>query len=160
MHPPAVQVRSKSDAELLYEAKYGRRDASGKMSREQYAALRRRVGGTAKGELRGGGGLRASGWGQRLLCSGFCLGWSPAPQPELACKLCGPRGRQPQQPARAAALEYERHASALHDPPPPLLTHPPPPTPSINHSTYTHMHTPPSGTLGAPLQTTGRTGWM
>ena len=45
-----MQVRSKSDAELLYEAKYGKRGADGKMSREQYAALRRRVGGTAKGE--------------------------------------------------------------------------------------------------------------
>lgn len=48
--PRAVQVRSKNDAELLYEAKYGKRGEDGKMTREQYAALRRRVGGTAKGE--------------------------------------------------------------------------------------------------------------
>jgi len=41
-------VRSKSDAALLYEAKYGKRDESGKMTPEQYAALRRKVGGTAK----------------------------------------------------------------------------------------------------------------
>lgn len=45
-----MQVRSKNDAELLYEAKYGKRGEDGKMTREQYAALRRRVGGTAKGE--------------------------------------------------------------------------------------------------------------
>uniref|UniRef100_A0A7S4D1F5 Uncharacterized protein n=1 Tax=Eutreptiella gymnastica TaxID=73025 RepID=A0A7S4D1F5_9EUGL len=37
--------RSKEDAELLYEAKYGKRE-TGKMSREQYGALRRKVGGT------------------------------------------------------------------------------------------------------------------
>ncbi|PRW20989.1 kinase [Chlorella sorokiniana] len=43
-----AEVRSKNDAELLYEAKYGKRGEDGKMSREQYAALRRRVGGTAK----------------------------------------------------------------------------------------------------------------
>lgn len=42
------QVRSKKDRELLYEAKYGERGADGKMTREQYAALRRKVGGTAK----------------------------------------------------------------------------------------------------------------
>ena len=36
------------DADLLYEAKYGVRAADGKMTREQYAALRRKVGGTAK----------------------------------------------------------------------------------------------------------------
>lgn len=39
---------NKSDAELLYEAKYGTLE-NGKMTREQYQALRRRVGGTAKG---------------------------------------------------------------------------------------------------------------
>lgn len=43
-----AEVRSKSDAELLYEAKYGKRGVDGKMTREQYQALRRRVGGTAK----------------------------------------------------------------------------------------------------------------
>lgn len=42
------QVRSKRDAELLYEARYGDRGADGKMSREQYQALRRKIGGTAK----------------------------------------------------------------------------------------------------------------
>ena len=42
-----AEVRSKSDAELLYEAKYGKLE-NGKMSREQYQALRRKVGGTAK----------------------------------------------------------------------------------------------------------------
>lgn len=36
---------SKSDAELLYDA---RNNFTGKMTREQYSALRRRVGGTAK----------------------------------------------------------------------------------------------------------------
>jgi len=40
-------VRSQSDAELLYEATYGKLEG-GKMSREQYQALRRKVGGTAK----------------------------------------------------------------------------------------------------------------
>lgn len=40
-------VRSKEDADLLYDAKYGKRGADGKMSREQYGALRRKVGGTA-----------------------------------------------------------------------------------------------------------------
>jgi hypothetical protein len=43
-----VETASKSDAELLYEAKYGELK-DGKMSKEQYAALRRRVGGSAKG---------------------------------------------------------------------------------------------------------------
>ena len=42
-----AEVRSKSDAELLYEAKYGELQG-GKMSREQYQALRRKIGGTAK----------------------------------------------------------------------------------------------------------------
>lgn len=42
-----AEVRSKSDAELLYEAKYGEL-RGGKMSREQYQALRRKIGGTAK----------------------------------------------------------------------------------------------------------------
>jgi hypothetical protein len=41
------EVRSQSDAELLYDAKYGKLK-DGKMSREQYAALRRKIGGTAK----------------------------------------------------------------------------------------------------------------
>lgn len=40
-------TRSKKDAELLWQAKY-ERSPDGKMSREQYAALRRKVGGTAK----------------------------------------------------------------------------------------------------------------
>eukprot|EP00877_Chromochloris_zofingiensis_P009006 jgi/Chrzof1/4359/Cz14g10080.t1 len=43
-----AQVRSKKDAELLYEAKYGKRGEDGKMSREQYSALRRKIGGTAR----------------------------------------------------------------------------------------------------------------
>lgn len=42
-----AEVRSKSDAELLYEAKYGKLK-DGKMTREQYMALRRKIGGTAK----------------------------------------------------------------------------------------------------------------
>lgn len=41
------EVRSKSDAKLLYEAKYGKRE-NGKMTREQYGALRRKIGGTSK----------------------------------------------------------------------------------------------------------------
>lgn len=41
-------VRSKRDAELLYEAKYGERGPDGKMTREQYQALRRKIGGTAR----------------------------------------------------------------------------------------------------------------
>ena len=41
------EVRSKSDAELLYDARYGKLE-NGKMSRAQYQALRRKVGGTAK----------------------------------------------------------------------------------------------------------------
>jgi hypothetical protein len=40
--------RSKRDADLLYEAKYGKRGEDGRMSREQYGALRRKIGGTAK----------------------------------------------------------------------------------------------------------------
>ena len=36
------------DADLLYEAKYGQRGEDGKMSKEQYQALRRKIGGTAK----------------------------------------------------------------------------------------------------------------
>lgn len=42
-----AEVRSKSDAELLYDARYGKLK-DGKMTREQYQALRRKVGGTAK----------------------------------------------------------------------------------------------------------------
>lgn len=34
--------------ELLYEAKYGERGPDGKMTPEQYAALRRKIGGTAR----------------------------------------------------------------------------------------------------------------
>ncbi|KAK9807831.1 hypothetical protein WJX72_010529 [[Myrmecia] bisecta] len=41
------EVRSKSDARLLYDAKYGDRKG-GRLSPEQAAALRRKVGGTAK----------------------------------------------------------------------------------------------------------------
>lgn len=40
-------ARSRSDAELLYDARYGKLEG-GKMSPEQYQALRRKVGGTAK----------------------------------------------------------------------------------------------------------------
>jgi len=43
-----AETRSKRDAELLYEAKYGERGPDGKMTREQYQALRRKIGGTAK----------------------------------------------------------------------------------------------------------------
>ncbi|KAL4451446.1 hypothetical protein ABPG77_009518 [Micractinium sp. CCAP 211/92] len=43
-----AEVRSKSDAELLYEAKYGKRGDNGKLTAEQAAALRRRVVGTKK----------------------------------------------------------------------------------------------------------------
>lgn len=39
-----AEVRSQSDAELLYDAKYGKLK-DGKMSREQYNALRRKVSG-------------------------------------------------------------------------------------------------------------------
>lgn len=39
------EVRSKNDAELLYQARYGKQD---KMTPEQYKALRRKIGGTAK----------------------------------------------------------------------------------------------------------------
>ena len=42
-----AEVRSKSDAALLYDAKYGKLQG-GKMTREQYGALRRKIGGTAK----------------------------------------------------------------------------------------------------------------
>lgn len=42
-----AEVRSASDAELLYEAKYGKLD-NGRLSAAQAAALRRKVGGTAK----------------------------------------------------------------------------------------------------------------
>lgn len=42
-----AEVRSKSDAELLYDAKYGKLK-DGKMTKEQYQALRRKIGGTAK----------------------------------------------------------------------------------------------------------------
>lgn len=43
-----AEVRSAKDADLLYEAKYGKRAADGKMTPEQYAALRRKIGGTSK----------------------------------------------------------------------------------------------------------------
>jgi len=43
------ETRSKKDADLLYDAKYGKRSDDGKMTPEQYAALKRKVGGTAKG---------------------------------------------------------------------------------------------------------------
>lgn len=42
------EVRSQSDAELLYDAKYGKRGEDGRMTREQYSALRRRVVGTSR----------------------------------------------------------------------------------------------------------------
>ncbi|KAF7031380.1 hypothetical protein CFC21_042719 [Triticum aestivum] len=41
------QVRSEKDAELLYEARDSIKD-EGRMTREQYAALRRKIGGTYK----------------------------------------------------------------------------------------------------------------
>ena len=43
-----AEARSAKDRELLYEAKYGKRGADGKMTREQYGALRRKIGGTAR----------------------------------------------------------------------------------------------------------------
>lgn len=43
-----AETRSNADAELLYEAKYGKRGEDGKMTREQYQALRRKIGGTAR----------------------------------------------------------------------------------------------------------------
>jgi hypothetical protein len=42
-----AEVRSQSDAELLYDAKYGKLQG-GRMTAEQAAALRRKVGGTAR----------------------------------------------------------------------------------------------------------------
>jgi hypothetical protein len=45
-HPLALP-RGHADAEMLYDAKYGKLE-NGRMTREQYAALRRKVGGTAK----------------------------------------------------------------------------------------------------------------
>lgn len=42
------EVRSYEDAKLLSDAKYGVRGKDGKMTRDQYNALRRKVGGTAK----------------------------------------------------------------------------------------------------------------
>lgn len=45
-------ARSQSDAELLYDARYGKLD-DGKMSPEQYAALRRKIGGTYKDYFKG-----------------------------------------------------------------------------------------------------------
>ncbi|KAL5227346.1 hypothetical protein ABZP36_015611 [Zizania latifolia] len=41
------QVRSEEDAELLYEAREATKDG-GRMTREQYGALRRKIGGTYK----------------------------------------------------------------------------------------------------------------
>ncbi|OEL19826.1 hypothetical protein BAE44_0019145, partial [Dichanthelium oligosanthes] len=41
------QVRSEKDAELLYEARAKTKDG-GRMTREQYGALRRKIGGTYK----------------------------------------------------------------------------------------------------------------
>jgi len=46
-------ARSQSDAELLYDARYGKLDKDGKMSKEQYAALRRKIGGTSKDFFKG-----------------------------------------------------------------------------------------------------------
>ncbi|KAG2431682.1 hypothetical protein HYH02_013259 [Chlamydomonas schloesseri] len=43
-----TSTRSAKDADLLYEAKYGQRGEDGKMTPEQYQALRRKVIGTAK----------------------------------------------------------------------------------------------------------------
>ncbi|KAF5827010.1 hypothetical protein DUNSADRAFT_1499 [Dunaliella salina] len=42
------QARSKGDAEILYETKDNWKPGQSKMSREQYAALRRKIGGTYK----------------------------------------------------------------------------------------------------------------
>lgn len=47
-----AEVRSKTDYELLYDAKYGKLQ-NGKMTPEQYQALRRKVGGTAKDYWKG-----------------------------------------------------------------------------------------------------------
>ncbi len=54
------------DAELLYEAKYGKRE-NGKMTREQYGALRRKIGGTYSDflkevSLKIGGRIRGNSW--------------------------------------------------------------------------------------------------
>ncbi|GLC37362.1 hypothetical protein PLESTB_001595400 [Pleodorina starrii] len=43
-----TSTRSQRDADLLYEAKYGNRGDDGKMTPEQYQALRRKVIGTAR----------------------------------------------------------------------------------------------------------------
>ncbi|KAG2495366.1 hypothetical protein HYH03_006634 [Edaphochlamys debaryana] len=43
-----TSTRSAKDADLLYEAKYGQRGEDGKMTPEQYQALRRKVIGTAR----------------------------------------------------------------------------------------------------------------
>ena len=59
-----AQVRSKRDAELLYDAKYGQRGEDGKMTREQYQALRRKVGGTSKDYFKvGDRGWAGGRWG-------------------------------------------------------------------------------------------------
>jgi hypothetical protein len=55
-----AQTRSKSDAALLWDAKYGERGSDGKMTREQYGALRRKIGGTVR-LVWGGGGQRMFG---------------------------------------------------------------------------------------------------
>ncbi|GLI59614.1 hypothetical protein VaNZ11_001546 [Volvox africanus] len=43
-----TSTRSQRDADLLYEAKYGKRGEDGKLTPEQYNALRRKVIGTAR----------------------------------------------------------------------------------------------------------------
>lgn len=43
-----TSTRSEKDADLLYEAKYGKRGEDGRMTPEQYQALRRKVIGTSK----------------------------------------------------------------------------------------------------------------
>ena len=48
-----TSTRSESDADLLSEAKYGKRAADGKMTPEQVAALRRKVIGTSKDFFKG-----------------------------------------------------------------------------------------------------------
>lgn len=63
-----------ADAELLYEAKYGKRGVDGKMTREQYQALRRRVGGTGEG----GCGPGTPAIQQSRACRQYCKRTAPA----------------------------------------------------------------------------------
>jgi len=137
-------VRSKSDAELLYEAKYGKRGADGKMSREQYAALRRRVGGTAKGERWVGSTVTAraawcGAWGGVPSCDRGLrpvLGLRPACALKVNLLTC-----PPQKLEELGGCEGRVHR------PLPLSLH------LLNPSI-------PLMLLPFPPQTTGRAGWM